>query len=293
MSGFVPGTVPALRRAPTAATEHTTGLSLCAPRDCCELQVNKPQSISRRCLLTAAALATTAAVVSTAAEASISAVPSASRTARAYNAYAAHYDVLDGRSALLPRALGYTAHRAATVSRAAGETLEIACGSGANFALYEGAPRLRSVIALDVSQGMLDRAAAVRDEAKQGGLIRLVQGDAGALPFPDEVFDTILDTFSLCVLDEPGQVLSEMARVLKRTPGSRVLLLEHAVSDVGPLAMFQNITAKPVAAMSKGCFWNQNVVGLASAAGLRIVSSEKFLAGTLVSLELCRMDGVV
>ncbi len=43
----------------------------------------------------------------------------------------------------------------------------------------------------------------------------------------------------------------------------------------------QDVTADAVAAMGKGCFWNQDVAGLLSAAGLRIVTKKESLGGLI------------
>ncbi len=40
-------------------------------------------------------------------------------------------------------------------------------------------------------------------------------GDAEALPFPADSFDTTVDTFGLCVFPNPRQAVLEMARVTK------------------------------------------------------------------------------
>ncbi len=34
--------------------------------------------------------------------------------------------------------------------------------------------------------------------------------DASALPLPDASFDTVVDTFSLCVMSDPGAALREV-----------------------------------------------------------------------------------
>lgn len=205
----------------------------------------------------------------------------------AYDAYAPTYDVLDSPPAALPTALGFTSLRTRALALAAGATLEVACGTGANFALYP--PRVTAVTAVDISEGMLTVARAQAGALSAGPPFDVARGDAAALPRDwGGRFDTVVDTFSLCAISEPAAALAEMRRVVRRE--GRVILVEHCVSEFGPLAAYQDLVARPVAAGSKGCFWNQDVVGLARSAGLRVVSAERALGGTVVSLVLCRDD---
>lgn len=62
-------------------------------------------------------------------------------------------------------------------------------------------------------------------------------GDVTQLPFPEDSFDCLVDTFSLCVFEQPQAALNEMARVLK--PRGQLLLLEHTLSSLPPLAWYQ------------------------------------------------------
>lgn len=59
--------------------------------------------------------------------------------------------------------------------------------------------------------------------------VELVVGDACSLPFPDDSFDTVVDSFGLCSVDDPVGALEEMARVCK--PNGQVLLIEHGRSE--------------------------------------------------------------
>lgn len=212
--------------------------------------------------------------------------------AREYDSYAGSYNSLDGAAATLPSALGFPALRAAAVGMASGRVLEVACGTGANFPLYEHAPRVQDVVAIDVSEGMLALAEGVREKSR-GVKIELAKADVVAgLPFKDGEFDSVVDTFSLCVMGDPLAALSEMRRVLGRASGARALLVEHTLSSVKPLALYQNATAAVIAKTSKGCFWNQDVVSLAETAGFRVLSKQYSLAETVVFLELCRSDAV-
>ena len=114
-------------------------------------------------------------------------------------------------------------------SRTHGEVLEVAIGTGLNLAFYpEAVVRLTGV---DLSPAMLGIA---RQRARELGMeVDLREGDAQSLPFPDESFDTIVCTLSLCNIPDDRKAVAEMKRVLR--PGGRLLLLDHvrAASRVG------------------------------------------------------------
>ncbi|GIL53723.1 hypothetical protein Vafri_9171, partial [Volvox africanus] len=147
-----------------------------------------------------------------------------------------------------------------------------------------GVSGVASLTTVDLSPGMLRQARMrVAETPALADLpISFRQADVAALPFPDSSFDSVVDTFSLCVFPDPQAALNEMARVVRPVAeGGRVLLLEHCRSDNPLLAAYQDVTAGPVAALGKGCVWNQDVEAMATVAGLRAVGGERAAAGTV------------
>ena len=129
-----------------------------------------------------------------------------------------------------------------------------------------------------------------RDKAESLGLvssIKFKEMDVGSLSYPDKSFDTVVDTFSLCVFPDPRQALHEIARVVKPyKEGGRVLLLENSRSDWGPVGLYQDLTGSMIASMGgKGCVWNQDVTALAREAGLTLKSEVPILGGIFRLLE--------
>jgi ubiquinone/menaquinone biosynthesis C-methylase UbiE len=64
-------------------------------------------------------------------------------------------------------------------------------------------------------------------------------GDAQALEFPDERFDTVVITLALCTIPDHRQAVREAHRVLRR--GGRLLLLEHVRSPKLPVRAVQRL----------------------------------------------------
>lgn len=104
--------------------------------------------------------------------------------------------------------------------RAQGRTLEVAAGTGRNLPYYGDGVRLTAV---DLSPGMLARA---RERAEERGRdVEFREADAAHLPFPDESFDTVVCTLSICAVPDRDAAVDEMIRVLR--PGGRLLLVDH------------------------------------------------------------------
>jgi SAM-dependent methyltransferase len=136
-------------------------------------------------------------------------------TARAYEPLWRHRSV-----GLLTRGAFSTAREletllAWTAPVAGAEVLDVGCSAGLYARTLAAAGA--NVHALDASRPFLEEAA--RLAARDGVRLTLVQGDAHALPFPDDRFDLVVVGATLNEVADPARALGEIARVLR--PGGR------------------------------------------------------------------------
>jgi ubiquinone/menaquinone biosynthesis C-methylase UbiE len=134
----------------------------------------------------------------------------------------------------------FTGGREWVCAQAAGEVLEIGIGTGRNLPHYRDDVRLTGV---ELSPAMLEIARARAHELRREVDLRV--GDAQALKFPDESFDTVVCTLSLCTIPDDRAAVAEVRRVLRH--GGRFLLLEHVRSPLLPVRLGQRLL-EPVAA---------------------------------------------
>jgi demethylmenaquinone methyltransferase/2-methoxy-6-polyprenyl-1,4-benzoquinol methylase len=112
-----------------------------------------------------------------------------------------------------------------TVQASAGErVLDVATGTG-----MVAAALVRrygcSVVGLDQSPEMLSGARAkIEANPKLAARIELVRGEAESLRFSDGEFDHLTFTYLLRYVEDPGETLGELARVVR--PGGRIASLE-------------------------------------------------------------------
>lgn len=96
---------------------------------------------------------------------------------------------------------------------------DLGCGTGRLIA--DLAPNVATVHGIDNSAEMLK---AARAQTRGFGNVTLHRADLTALPLPDGGCDAATCVLVLTYLDQPGDVLAEMARVLK--PGGKAVVVD-------------------------------------------------------------------
>ncbi len=137
--------------------------------------------------------------------------------------------------------------------------LEVGVGTGKNMPCYPPGAR---VTAIDLTPGMLTRAR--RRAAELGLDVDLRLGDAQALDFPDETFDSVVATFVFCSVPDPILGLREIRRVLK--PDGRLYLLEHMRSPNPTLGRLMDLL-NPLVVRMTGANINRRTLENVRAAG--------------------------
>jgi ubiquinone/menaquinone biosynthesis C-methylase UbiE len=163
-------------------------------------------------------------------------------------------------------------------AQATGSVLDVGCGYGMNLPYLINAAHITGI---DFSPVMLDKART--GLRASNNRIDLQEGDAEALQFPDNVFDTVISTLSTCSFFDPIKALQEMRRVCK--PEGRILLIEHGRSSLKWVGNYQDRHVRQQIEKG-GCRWNQEPHELVKKAGLKILHDDRSLLGIFHTMVL-------
>ena len=112
--------------------------------------------------------------------------------------------------------------------RRGNRVLDIACGTGLNFAhLHTLVGNEGRITGIDLTPAMLDIARR-RIAQQQWGNMEVRAADAAQLPFPASSFDRAICTYALNIVPDYQRAIAEVARVL--VPGGRFVVLDIKLS---------------------------------------------------------------
>ncbi len=153
---------------------------------------------------------------------------------KAYARWAPVYDMLCGPVFLNGRRAAASAARAV-----GGRILEIGVGTGLSFDDYDHTTEISGI---DMSEPMIARARERANTGRYPFVKELAVMDAHNLSYPEASFDCVVAQFVITLVENPEQVLSECARVLR--PGGQIILVNHLYSEHGLAAAVERMLAQ-------------------------------------------------
>lgn len=163
--------------------------------------------------------------------------------------------------------------RARWVPRARGIVLEIGVGSGRNAPFYGRA--VERLLALEPSEGL--RRLARRRMAAAPFPVEVLPHPAEAIPLGDDAVDSVVTTWTLCSVADPGRVVAEVLRVLR--PEGRLIFVEHGRSPEPGVRAWQDRLTPVWRRVAGGCHLNRPIADLLTRGGLVFEEIETGYAG--------------
>ena len=160
-----------------------------------------------------------------------------------------------------------------TLSEVKGEILEIGFGTGMNLPYYP--ENVRRITGVDININLHSKA----EKRLKSSRIQVDYYPINVeyLSFPDNTFDTVVSTFTLCSIKDIHRALSEIARVLR--PNGRFFFVEHGLSPDYQVQKWQHRLNPINKALSCGCNLNRNIKELIASGNLKILKVDQFYLG--------------
>jgi phosphatidylethanolamine/phosphatidyl-N-methylethanolamine N-methyltransferase len=157
--------------------------------------------------------------------------------------------------------------------------LEVGVGTGYGVNDY---PRDCTVVAVDLSRAMIERAID-RVDAAHRGMIAFAQMDAGNLALADGSFDAAYVPYTINVVPDPLAAGRELLRVC--APGGRIVFLNHFDGVPETSNLINRLVGRMASALDVN--WQLHIEAFATALNLRVAAIESVNTPRLSSVVLC------
>ena len=163
-----------------------------------------------------------------------------------------------------------TKQREKVVPLASGTVLEIGIGTGLNLKHYDGS-KVDKVIGLDPSEESWEIARKRNPDVPFE--LEFVGLPGEEIPLEDDSVDTVLVTFALCTIPDPGVALAGMRRVLKSD--GNLIFCEHGEAPDPGVRKWQDRINPYWRAIAGGCNLNRPIPTLLEGGGFRIENMDR------------------
>ena len=160
--------------------------------------------------------------------------------------------------------------REKVVPLAEGRVLEIGIGSGLNLPFYDKT-KVDEIWGLDPSEELSEMARTVATQ--EGMKVNFISSGAEEIPLPDDHFDSVLITYTMCTIPEVIRANTEIRRVLKDQ--GKMIFCEHGVAPDDNIRKWQKRINPFWRKIAGGCNINRNIPSLIQESGFDIVEMEE------------------
>ncbi|MDC3322966.1 class I SAM-dependent methyltransferase [Gammaproteobacteria bacterium] len=160
--------------------------------------------------------------------------------------------------------------REKVVPLAEGKVLEIGIGSGLNLPFYDKT-KVDEIWGLDPSEELSEMARAVA--IQEGMEVNFISSGAEEIPLPDDHFDSVLITYTMCTIPEVIRANTEIRRVLKNQ--GKMIFCEHGAAPDENIRKWQKRINPFWGKIAGGCNIDRNIPSLIQDSGFDIIEIEE------------------
>jgi len=160
--------------------------------------------------------------------------------------------------------------REKVVPLAEGKVLEIGIGSGLNLPFYDKT-KVDEIWGLDPSEELSEMARAVA--IQEGMEVNFISSGAEEIPLPDDHFDSVLITYTMCTIPEVIRANTEIRRVLKNQ--GKMIFCEHGAAPDDNIRKWQKRINPFWGKIAGGCNIDRNIPSFIQDSGFDIIEIEE------------------